>query len=142
VVALQGKPGSPVVVRSFPGELAVLDGGYAEFLKPAKAWEPVKNGEYRSTKAYPALKGAGRRGVAVLGNFADSMVPLHGYRFVSDFRSDNPYWNLKKNVSPDEAIWCGPGLWCDPDTGRIHVSLAHGKLKFLGKANYGGETDP
>jgi hypothetical protein len=143
VVALQGKPDSPVVVRSYPGELAVLDGGYPEFLTtPAKAWEPVKNGEYRSTKAYPALKGAGRRGVAVLGNFADSMVPLHGYRFVSDFRTDNPYWTLKKNVSPDEAIWCGPGLWADPDTGRIHVRLAHTKLKFLDKANYRGETDP
>jgi hypothetical protein len=144
VMSLTGKPGQPITIRSFPGELAVLDGGFPEFLTRAKtAWEPVKGSrdEYRSTKTYPALRNA-RRGVRVLGNFAQSLVPLHGYRFVCDFRSDNPYWTLKNNRDDKTGVWCGPGLWFDPAGERIHVRLAHTNLRLLGKANYTGETDP
>lgn len=123
----------------------MVDGGFPEFLlDAANAWEPVpgRPGEYRSRRPYPAVAGAGRRGVAVLGNFADTLVPLHGYRFVSDFRTDNPYWNLPDKLSADHGVWCGPGLWFDADTGRIHARLAHTRLRFLGAGNYRGETDP
>lgn len=142
---LKGTAEKPITVRSHPGERATLDGGYPEFLtSPKTAWEPVagRAGEYRSTRKYPEL-GSGRRGVAALGNFAGDMVPLHGYRFLCDFRSSNPYWTIKNKVADDPVgIYCGPGLWFDTKSMRIHCRLAHTKLKLLGKANYSGETGP
>ncbi len=140
-----GTKDRPITVRSFPGELAVLDGGLREFFEaPAGAWEPFPagaKGEYRSIKAYPDLA-KGRRDVTLLGNFGDSMVPLHGYRNRIDFRSDNPYWNIGNKLNTDKGIWCGPGLWYDAGSGRVHVRLAHTGLKSFGDANYRGETDP
>jgi hypothetical protein len=146
-VSLAGTEAKPITLRSHPGEQAILDGGLREFFeKPAEAWEPDADGakgEFRSTKAYPELAkgGKGRRDVSVIGNFGDSMVPLHGYRFRADFRSDNPYWNVTK-VDGDKGVYLGPGLWLDADSKRIHVRLAHTTLKVLGDANYRGETDP
>ena len=37
-------------------------------------------------------------------------------------------------------VYCGPGLWYDPASGRIHVRLSHTHLKHM--MNYEGETDP
>ncbi|HKB39466.1 MAG TPA: hypothetical protein VKD72_23720, partial [Gemmataceae bacterium] len=144
-VTLSGTADRPITLRSYPGELAILDGGFREFLEsPKTAWEPAPDGakgEFRSTKGYPDV-GKGRRSVAVLGNFADSMVPLHGYRFLIDFRSDNPYWNLDNKLDTKRGVWCGPGLWFNPESQRIHVRLRPAALKAFGEANYRGETDP
>src|SRR5262249_21802396 len=38
--------------------------------------------------------------------------------------------------------YAGPGVRRDPQTGRIHVRLAHTKLAGLGERHYRGETDP
>lgn len=132
----------PITVRSAPGEVAVIDGGLREFAEnPAAAWEPVKDGapgEFRSTKPYPKFEGI------VLGHFADSMVALHGYRFLNDLRSVNLFWNLKGKVEDDPAgLYCGPGLHLDAKTGHLHCRLAHTKFPNLAAAdNYAGETDP
>ena len=37
---------------------------------------------------------------------------------------------------------CGPGVWYDMKTGRIHARLGHTNLAHLGDQNYRGETDP
>ncbi len=139
-ITLAGAKEKPITIRSHPGELAVLDGGLRDFFEePAKAWEPVKNGaegEFRSTKAYPGL------GEVVLGHFADSMVPLHGYRNLIDLRSKNEYWNLKDKLDAESQFYCGPGVWYDKQTGKLHARFAHTTLKVLGENNYRGETDP
>ena len=118
-------------------QLAVIDGGLREFFEePAKAWEPAGDGakgEYRSAKQYPALSGI------VTGHFADSMVPLHGYRVAADLRATNELWHCGKT---DDGVYGGPGLWFDRETGRIHVRLAHHRLDGLGSRAYRGETDP
>ena len=137
----------PITIRSHPGELAIIDGGLREFFEsPESAWEPVADGapgEFRSTKAYPEL--GGRAGSTnVLGNFGDSMVPLHGYRYISDLRSDNEYFS-KLNAGKTEAgegIYCGPGVFYDVESGRIHIRLARTRQSALGDDNYRGETDP
>lgn len=129
----------PITIRSCPGELAVLDGGFREFAEsPATAWEVVNAaaGEFRSTKPYPGLEGI------VLGNFADSMVPLHGYRHRTDLLSTNEFWTLTNKLDAATGIYCGPGLWLDPATRHIHARLAHHTLKILGDDGYHGETDP
>jgi hypothetical protein len=143
-LSASGTAEKPITIRSAPGEMAVLDGGLRDFFEsPQTAWEPFPGGakgEYRSVRTY-SLAGKGK-GVVVRGNFGDSMVPLHGYRFLIDFRSDNPYWNIGNKLNTEKGIWCGPGLWYEPESKRIHVRLAHLDLKSFGKDTYRGETDP
>lgn len=148
-VSAMGTAEAPITIRSYPGELAILDGGVREFfVSPEEAWEPWPEGcpdEYRSVNAYPGLADG-----VVLGNFGDSMVPLHGYRDVEDLRSSNGYW-IEKG---EQGMYCGPGLWYDTASGHIHVRLAHTNIAQLDEAqrgwpeqsaalaNYRGETDP
>lgn len=146
---LLGTAEKPITLAGYPGELAVLDGGIAEFLEtPQTAWEPCTTGvagEFWSTKTYPDLEQReGELRVGLLGRFADSMTPLHGYWHHPDLQSDNPYWTLGggEKVKPDAHVYCGPGLWYDPATDRIHCRLAHTQLPGLGDDNYRGETDP
>jgi hypothetical protein len=146
VMKNSGTADKPITIRSQPGELAILQGGLREFWDhPEQAWEPCPGGaagEYWSTKTYPDLGGT-VDGVNVLGRFGDSMLPLHGYRFLADLRSDNMYWNLPKNTAEDEkGIYCGPGMFYDVKTGRIHIRLAHTTLPGLHEDNYRGEKDP
>src|SRR5262249_4095662 len=129
----------PITIRSYPGELAIIDAGIREFYEdPANAWEPVpgSDGEYRSKKTY--TQGGG------FGNFGDSMVPLHRYINFNDLRSKNELWNAGLGARKDDpkGIYCGPGVRRDPETGRIHIRLAHTELAGLGAHAYRGETDP
>lgn len=144
-VDVSGTAEKPITIAGYPGELAIVDGGLPEFfLQPETAWEACPGGaagEFRSTKVYPGL--AASAGVNVMGNFGDSMVPLHGYRFLEDLRSDNPYWNVSEKVDDEGgSVYCGPGVWYDVESGRIHVRLAHTQLDALQDDNYRGETDP
>lgn len=155
-----GTAEAPIVIAAYPGELPVLDGGLPEFLNsPATSWQPYKDGasgEFISTKTYPDLVDRqvphqflpgswepmwsleDQRPVA-LGHFADSLVPLHGYRTVEDLRSRNEFNPKSKNAG---TLYCGPGMWFNRSTNRIHIRLAHHKLPGLGNRAYKGETDP
>ena len=132
----KGTAGAPITVRSYPGELAILDGGYREFFEdPANAWEVVSDGgegEYRSKNSYP--------GSRVGGNFGDSMVPLRMYGSFVDLRSNKEHEDAKQQSG--EGVYVGPGVKRDDATDRIHIRLRHTTLKGLGDENYRGETDP
>ena len=60
----------------------------------------------------------------------------HWARLWADVPADDPY---AKRREPED---CGPGVWYDMKTGRIHARLGHTKVAFLGDANYRGDTDP
>jgi hypothetical protein len=137
--ALRGTADKPITIRSAPGELATIDAGLREFFEtPAEAWEPVAgtDDEYRSTKSYGNIRYA-------LGSFGDSFIGLNTYYYAQDLRAKNELWDLatpgdkESDVLP---VYCGPGLWYDPATGRIHARLAHTHLKQTD--NYSGPTDP
>ncbi|MCO6458355.1 MAG: hypothetical protein J5I93_23860 [Pirellulaceae bacterium] len=157
-----GTAEAPIVIAAYPGELPVLDGGLREFLEsPASSWEPAPDGaedEYVSTRSYPAadsrrapyqflpaswepMWGLEDQRPLALGHFADSMVPLHGYRTLEDLRSSNELQPKNKQAGID-TVYCGPGLWFNRETSRIHVRLAHHQLAGLGPRAYRGETDP
>lgn len=159
-----GTAKQPIAVAAYPGELVVIDGGLREFLEnPAAAWEPFPGGaegEYVSTRTYahaadrkvphqflpgswePMWGIEDERPIA-LGHFADSMVPLHGYRTARDLRATNEFWPRGgKKAENDPGVYGGPGLWFNRETNRIHVRLAHHKLAGLGGNAYRGETDP
>ncbi len=139
VIAALGTAEQPITLRSYPGELAIIDGGIPEFFEtPATAWEPVpgSDGEFRSTRTYLQAGGS--------GNLGDSMAPLHRYLYLSDLRSTNELdtGSLGKRQYDPVGIYCGPGVMRNPETGRIHVRLAHTQLAGLGSSAYRGETDP
>lgn len=157
-----GTADKPITIAAHPGELAVIDGGLPEFLDdPAKAWEPFEGGakgEFVSTRTYKRLDdrqtphqflpasweplwGKEEERPIALGHFADSLVPLHGYRVAKDLRSDNEFWSGKKEIEAT-GLYCGPGLWFNRDTGKIHIRLSHHQLAGLGDRAYRGETDP
>jgi hypothetical protein len=163
-----GEEGKPITLCAHPGELAIIDGGLREFCEsPASSWEPLAGGaegEFVSTKAYPEadarrapqqflpacwepMWGIEDERPIAIGHFADSMVPLHGYRTAVDLRSTNEFWlkgkkGAAKVEPPGVGMYAGPGLWFNRETGRVHVRLAHTKLAGLGDRAYRGETDP
>jgi hypothetical protein len=135
--AVAGKPDAPITIRSYPGELATIDGGLREFAEhPDTAWSAVDaaTGEYRSTKAYPNIRD-------VIGLFGDSNVGLQTYWHPEDLRAKNEQWIVgeDKKVMP---VYCGPGMWYDKQTGYIHARLAHTHIPTPTVANYQGEADP
>jgi len=140
-VALSGSQEKPITIRSYPGEVAIIDGGIPEFLeKPEEAWEPVAGGapgEFRSKRFHPNLRD-------VLGAFGDSLIGLHVYHNAVDLRTDNEWWDLQNPDDPKNSdvkpVYCGPGLWYDRAEGRIHIRLTHTHVP--GIENYAGESDP
>lgn len=163
VVVRSGTVDSPITIAPYPGELAIIDGGLREFVEnPAASWQPLEggaDGEYVSTKTYsqaddrkvphqflPAawepMWGIEDERPLALGNFADSMIPLHGYRLAIDLKASNELWIGGKKEMKETGLYGGPGLWFNRETGRIHVRLAHHKLEGLGDRAYRGETDP
>jgi hypothetical protein len=157
-----GTAEAPITIAAYPGELAIIDGGLREFQEsPATAWEPFPggaDGEFISTRTYPhadqrkvptqflpggwePLWGIEDERPLALGHFADSMVPLHGYRTAADLRSTNELWRSKKELD-ESGLYCGPGLWYNRSTRRVHIRLAHQQLAGLGERAYRGETDP
>jgi hypothetical protein len=141
-VALAGRKDAPVTLRSAPGEQAVIDGGLREFFEtPAEAWEPHPQGapgEYRSKRSYPNLRD-------VVGSFGDSMIGLQTYHHAKDLRATGEAIDWEDWARQDQTdikpLYCGPGMWYDVETGRIHLRLAHTRLPEP-VANYKGETDP
>jgi hypothetical protein len=132
----------PITIRSFPGEQAILDGGIPEFFRdPASAWVPdadAAGGEFLSARAYPNLR-------TLVGSFGDSMIGLQTYYHPQDLRAEGELvdwedWDRQQQTDI-KPLYFGPGLWYDPQTGRIRLRLAHTHLPEP-IDNYRGQTDP
>jgi len=82
--AVKGAPDSPITIRSYPGELAVIDGGMPEFQNaPAAAWQECPDGapdEFVSTRTYKNIRD-------VTGLFGDSNNGLQTYWYRMDLQS-------------------------------------------------------
>ena len=152
-VRVAGRSEAPITIASYPGEQAIIDGGFRElFSHPAEHWEPVVDGaagEFRSRKLYPNLRN-------VYGWFGDSMIGLHTYYHLTDLRAASELWDPSDPADPKgksdvKPVYCGPGLWYDAETGRIHCRLSHTHLPApdgvrtdgtKDSVNYTGATDP
>ena len=157
-----GTAEAPIAIRAFPEEFVVIDGGRREFWEePPSCWEPYAEGvagEFVSTNTYPDVDdrripnqflpaawepmwGIEEERPIALGHFGDSMLPLHGYRNAVDLRATNEFWLEDKN-DRTKGVYCGPGIWFNRETDRVHIRLAHHQLEGLGTRAYRGETDP
>ena len=134
--AISGTEEKPITIRAHPGETVIIDGGLPEFqTDPAACWEPLENGEYRSTRVYRNIRD-------VLGSFEDSNIGLQTYWYREDLIAENEMWIRNKETRSIEFVYCGPGLWYNKQTGRIHCRLAHTNIDNPDVPNYRGETDP
>jgi hypothetical protein len=141
-MAIQGTADAPITIQSFPGEKAIIDGGWRSFQEhPETAWEPVQGsniGEYRSTATFPNQR-------EVLATFPDSTHGLQTYYHAIDLRAVNELADMVDESRPGESdlkpLYLGPGLWLDRASARIHLRLSHTHLPAP-VPNYTGETDP
>jgi hypothetical protein len=141
-LALAGQRDQPITIRSYPGEQAILNGSLREFTeRPAECWQPAEDaapGEFVSKNVYPNLRD-------VVGSFSDSLIGLQTYYHAKDLQTTNELvdwedWDRQAETDL-RPLYCGPGLWLDRLTGRIHCRLAHTHLPQP-VPNYQGETDP
>ena len=134
--AAAGTPDKPITIRAYPGEHVTIDGGMREFQDdPASCWEPLQHGEYQSKRTYRNIRD-------VLGSFADSNIGLQTYWHRRDLLAKNELWILNKETREVDSVYCGPGLWYDKQTGRIHCRLEHTHIDNEDVPDYRGETDP
>lgn len=140
--AVAGTAAAPITIRAYPGELAVIDSSLPEFQQqPAQAWQlfdPAR-GEYVSTRTYKNIRD-------VVGRFADSLVGLQTYWYREDLVAANELW-LPDPHQMVQPVYCGPGLYYDRISGRLHCRLAHTRLELppawqVSYAPYRGATDP
>jgi hypothetical protein len=153
LISKAGQADKPITIRAYPKELVTIDAGFPEFYNdPKSAWEPIPPGtagavagEYRSTKTYELAP------MQLCANFGDSMLPLIVYRSIKDLRESQMYWTFDAETesgaksmksSVEKSIYCGPGVYYDTETKRIHIRMAHTTLNVLGDDNYKGVTDP
>ena len=142
-IARQGREDAPITLRGYPGERAIIDGGIAAFYQtPQDAWRPVSSpqgakDEYESVQTFPNL-------YRPIGSFGDSMIGLQTYYHAIDLRADQQLVHYadpaKRREVDHDPLYCGPGVWHNPQTGRIHIRLAHTNVD--GMTNYTGPTDP
>ncbi len=136
-VAVQGTATAPITIRSYPGELAVLDGGIKEFqVTPQSAWEKSPDGptdEYQSAVSYPNIRD-------VVGHLEKSMVALQTYANLQDLRAANEIWEEIPGADV-KPVYVGPGMLYDAATGKLRIRLAHTNVPGI-RTNYRGSVDP
>jgi hypothetical protein len=142
-----------IVIQSFPGEQAVIDGARADFRGvPNDLWRQGEvDGEYVTHDPYPA----GTKYGAFLG--PAQYTRLITYSNINDLRADNQTFGpLPEGVGPDGPVidsphfddlpkrpwvYMGPGLYQDEDQ-FVHVRLSHTALNLPGITDYSGPEDP
>jgi len=136
-----GTSDCPIVVRSAPGDLAIIDGGLREAQEnPATAWEDWTKfagvpGEYRTTSDIRKVPLAMTGGIdpiggLILGNptapdgglTMGGHIPLFGYKHRSDLRATNEYWVglADDDIATASSYQCarkgGCFVWAGPGT--------------------------
>jgi hypothetical protein len=158
-----GTLGNPIVIRSFPGEHAVLDGAtLAEFrVAPNDNWEPIGNGEFRSRATFERSEDDRARG-SFLG--PGPYTRLISYSRLQDLRANNQlFGELPPGSTLDgfttltggkrPFVYMGPGLYhagpngpdvldADPGFGHIHIRMIPTTNNVPGFADYTGPSDP
>ena len=114
-----GTPDNPIVIRSFPGEHAVLDGAtHEEFaVAPNNSWEPLGDGELRSVAKFERTDDDRARG-SFLG--PGPYTRLISYSRLQDLRAENQkFGELPPEIElpgfePLDGNCCRPWVYMGP----------------------------
>jgi hypothetical protein len=157
-----------IVIRSYAGEHATIDGSVPEFRQADNNdWEPASlhepnnpnlREEYVSRKIFVLDSSEDR---VNRGAFLDRepYTRLITYSELNDLRAENQTWDRLPLDDPrpgpemvDGAgngtgfkrpwVYMGPGLFFNQATGRVHIRLSHTTNNIDGVADYQGEIDP
>lgn len=166
VTRLEATPDTPVVIRSFPAEHAVLDGAtLGEFgVVPNESWEPVGDGEFRSRATFMRSENTDER---ARGSFLERVpyTRLISYSRIEDLRAGNQLFGELPPTSPLPGfeplpgkprrpwVYMGPGLFHagpggpdvledDSGPGHIHIRLSPTGNNVPGFDDYAGPSDP
>ncbi|MGH8932033.1 MAG: right-handed parallel beta-helix repeat-containing protein [Egibacteraceae bacterium] len=165
-VNIAGKHGTaddPIVIRSFPGEHAYIDGTLDEFRRPSNDdWIPASSlheeavdDEYVSAMTF--TDDLVNRGAFLDRNPYTRLVT---YSNINDLRADNETFEQifdENDPRPGPAVtdedgnplgyrrpwvYMGPGIHFNADTRRVHVRLSHTHNNVPGIIDYADESDP
>jgi hypothetical protein len=163
IANLDGTAQQPITIRSFPGERAYLDGIESGFdAAPNTAWQKntaagAHADEYISTRTF-SLDPTDLLNRGSFIHDDGSYIRLLTYSRVQDLRATNETWDqLAMNDprpgpvavdAPDPArprrpwTYFGPGIWYNPETGKVHIRLSPTHNAIPGITDYNGERDP
>ena len=74
-----------------------------------------------------------------------SEIQTSGCRLIGtgkDLIAKNELWIQNKETREVDPVYCGPGIWYDKQSGRIHARFTHTHIENPEVSNYRGETDP
>lgn len=168
-VEIKGKNGSAnnnIVIRSFPGEHAIIDGSVAQFrVANNNDWEPAAlhdpnahKEEFVSRDTFTLDSNDDR---VNRGAFLDRKpyTRLITYSKLDDLRAENETFDQialnDPRPGPEETdaagngtgfrrpwVYMGPGVFFNQQTGRAHIRLSHTHNGVEGLADYDGKVDP
>jgi hypothetical protein len=170
VAGKHGTPAQPILIRSYPGEHAYVNGSVSPFRQlPNTDWEPASRHdahahpeEYVSVAVFTDF---------IRGAFLDRTpyTRLIKYSRLEDLRAANE--TFEKITDPDDPrpgpevadcdgdghcvpagfrfpwVYMGPGIWIDPTVSatnpqKVHIRLSHTHNAIPGLTDYTGEVDP
>jgi hypothetical protein len=163
IAAKKGTVDAPIVIRSLPGERAIVDGTVDDFRRRDNSdWLPgheidtnAAEDEYVSARAF--TEDAVNRGAFLDRNPYTRVIT---YSRLEDLRAGNQTFERLDVPDPlrpgpevtDEDgnrlgfsfpwVYMGPGIWFDDVGRRVHVRLSHTTNDIPGLDDYRGETDP
>jgi hypothetical protein len=163
IVGKHGTADDPIVIRSYPGEHAYIDGALTEFRRPNNEdWIPARSryeeavdDEYVSAMMFTY-------DLVNRGAFLDRnpYTRLVTYSNLNDLRADNETFDKifdENDPRPGPAVtdedgnqlgyrhpwlYMGPGIHFNADTRRVHVRLSHTHNNVPRITDYAEETDP
>jgi hypothetical protein len=142
---VEGTEDRPIVIRALPGAVASIEG-----VQAAVTWQRATGApdEWVSTETFARDKNEATN----RGAFADRVpfTRLLTYSRREDLEATNQRWERDGNLPGGKAVkgpqrpwtYFGPGLWHDPDGGRVYLRLSPTANGVTGLDDYTGPTDP
>ncbi len=137
LIGVSGTKDKPIVIKAYPGEIPIIDGGFSEFRKVDNAdWEVVdaKKNIYRSVKTYPKNI-----------NYVHAYLGEDngGYHIVA-YEDYVPFSSNNEDYLGTKDYYIGPGVYFNKDDQKIYVRLQHSKYQGKDEMNlsYPTNVDP
>jgi hypothetical protein len=146
---VQGTAGQPIVIRSHPGERAAIVGKQAQVTWERASGPEAAPDEWISRETFERERDESTSRGAFLDR--EPFTRLLTYSRLEDLRATNQRWVAGDDSLPGTTtkkgkrlawVYFGPGIWHDPESGRVHLRLSPTTNRVAGVSDYDGPTDP